>query len=100
MAHLLSYLHRAFAASVAIADRSAGDSRAARASAPARPLRTLPDDMIGASSISPVAMRMTVTAQPIKSAGRFCPCGPFGILSSLFHHTQPQRSTDRTSSSI
>ena len=33
----------------------------------------------GASSISPVAIFATWTAQPTTSAGRFWPCGPLGI---------------------
>src|SRR5690349_18457909 len=34
----------------------------------------------GFSSISPVAIRITLTALPITSAGRFCPFGPLGIF--------------------
>jgi hypothetical protein len=34
------------------------------------------------SAICPVAIRMTLTAAPITSAGRFSPRGPFGILTS------------------
>jgi hypothetical protein len=34
------------------------------------------------SSISPVAIRITRTALPITSAGRFSPLGPFGIQRS------------------
>jgi hypothetical protein len=35
------------------------------------------------SSISPVAIRITLTAVPIISRGRFSPLGPTGILRSL-----------------
>lgn len=36
------------------------------------------------SPSSPVAMRATITAQPIASAGRFCPFGPLGTVVSPF----------------
>jgi hypothetical protein len=40
----------------------------------------------GSSSVSsPVAIRMTLTALPITSAGRFSPLGPRGIFG---HHTK------------
>jgi hypothetical protein len=77
-ADCLAYFHRAAAAFLAIFFRSSPERLSARAFAPARPDRMRPDFGTG-SSISPVAMRMTWTALPITSAGRFSPLGPRGI---------------------
>jgi hypothetical protein len=43
----------------------------------------LPEGFVKISVTSPVAMRPTIMAQPIASAGRLCPCGPLGILPPL-----------------
>jgi hypothetical protein len=75
----LAYPQRAAAAFLAIVLRLLGVNLAARASPPALPLRTLPDFAVVVSEISPVAIRMTWTALPITSAGRFSPLGPRGI---------------------
>jgi hypothetical protein len=74
------YPQRAAAAFLAIDLRLLGVNFAARAFAPAFPLRTLPDFTCTVSTISPVAIRMTWTALPITSAGRFSPLGPLGIV--------------------
>jgi hypothetical protein len=55
------------------------DSFAARALPPLRPSSAAALCGLGVSSTSPVAIRMTCTALPITSAGRFSPFGPLGI---------------------
>lgn len=42
------------------------------------------------SSSSPVAIRITRTAFPMTSAGRFCPCGPFGMVRSYRRSGRPK----------
>ncbi len=75
--------HRLFAAFLAISCRLASDSLSARTFPPIFP----PLARLGAiplvSSISPVAIRPTMTAAPITSAGRFSPRGPRGIRFAL-----------------
>src|SRR6185437_501482 len=79
--------HRASAAFFAIRARSSGVRFAARAFAPAWPLRVLPDFL--SSGSSPVAIFITITAAPITSPGRFSPFGPLGKQASycLADHT-------------
>jgi hypothetical protein len=68
------------AAFAAISFRRAGVSALARALLPARPLRTFPADfLLPGSSNFPIAIRMTWTALPMTSAGRFSPLGPLGM---------------------
>jgi hypothetical protein len=73
------FLQRDSAARRAISRRFSGDNSMARARPPASP----PFARFGAlplvSSISPVAIRATMTAAPITSAGRRSPLGPRGI---------------------
>ena len=74
--------HRALAAALAICVRLDCESLAARASPPFLPRNTaalLLPSSVSDSSISPVAIFITVTAFEITSAGRFWPLGPFGI---------------------
>jgi hypothetical protein len=54
-------------------------SVAARAFPPFAPSSAAPLRSGSTSSSSPVAIRITFTALPITSAGRFSPCGPLGI---------------------
>src|SRR5689334_7140864 len=56
--------------------------------------RSLPSSDGGASSSSPVAIRATLTAAPITSAGRCSPLGPLGIRLDLpgRHEEQPEAS--------
>src|SRR5947209_2125993 len=65
---------------------------AERAFAPVLPERTLPDGAFSFSSISPVAIFAMVTMQPMASAGRFCPCSPFGIKLPFGYLRQAYRS--------
>ena len=74
------YPHFTSAAFFAIAARCFAVSFAARAFPPTLPLLTLPDGSGDSSSNSPVAILATIIAQPMISAGRFCPYGPLGIL--------------------
>src|SRR5579871_2704496 len=84
----LHCFHLAAAAFWAISLRSFAVSFWARAFAPACPLLVRPDFLL--SSISPVAIRPTMIAAPMTSAGRFSPLGPFGIRSfPPFHRTAP-----------
>jgi hypothetical protein len=78
---LAIYPQRCAAAFLAMAVRSSCDRFCARAFDPACPERTLPDGFFKTSRISPVAMRPTIMAQPMASAGRFWPWGPCGIKS-------------------
>jgi len=71
--------HLAAAAFAAISRRSSLVNFSARAFALAYPERTRPDFSASVSSISPVAILATVTAQPTTSAGRFCLIGPVGM---------------------
>lgn len=83
---LFSYLHlpqRPFAAALAISARFSGDKDLARARPPLRPNRAASDSGPRFSSISPVAIRPTMTAAPITSAGRFSPLGPLGMGSTI-----------------
>src|SRR5438309_2032458 len=65
--------------------RSAFVSDLARALAPARPLRTLPDLGLGCSSSSPVAILATMTAAPINSA-TYLPMSPTIPRQGLFDY--------------
>lgn len=40
--------------------------------------------LVKLDSISPVAISAIVIARPIASAGRLCPCGPFGMCSTRY----------------
>ena len=74
--------HRAVAAFFAISIRRVAERFFARTSPPMVPPaapRTAEPDSSSFSSISPVAIRMTWTALPITSAGRFWPWGPLGM---------------------
>ncbi len=42
-----------------------------------------PDVFVGAALLSPIAIRMTWTALPITSAGRFSPLGPRGMAAPV-----------------
>src|SRR5450432_3668207 len=75
------FFHLAEAAVRAISDRSVGERALARALPPLA--RFWP--LLGTSSISPVAIRMTWTALPITSAGGFSPFGPRGIPTNIPH---------------
>jgi hypothetical protein len=71
------------AARRAISARRSGVIFAARAFPPRLPssAAALLARLVSNSSLSsPVAIRMTLTAAPITSAGRFSPRGPFGML--------------------
>jgi hypothetical protein len=63
----------------AISERRSEDRLALRAFAPASPDLVFLDEGL-VSSISPVAILATMIAAAAVSAGRFCPCGPFGII--------------------
>ena len=82
--------HLARAAFVAMLRRVAWDSLDARARPPKRPsataARLLPSSVWPDSSISPVAIFMTVTALPMTSAGRLWPFGVRDMLSDK-HNT-------------
>jgi hypothetical protein len=71
---------RAFAAVLAISERLSGLKRLDRASPPL----ALFGEVAGfpTSSISPVAIRPTITARAMELAGRFCPCGPLALKTS------------------
>jgi hypothetical protein len=69
------------AAFFAISERRSADKFAFRALAPASPDFVFLDGG-RVSSISPVAILATMIAAAAVSAGRFCPCGPFGITAS------------------
>ncbi len=79
-------LHLAADAARAISLRRSGVSATARAGPPLRPPFARFGIFRGSlvSSISPVAIFATMTAQPITSAGRRSPLGPFGTLRA--HH--------------
>jgi hypothetical protein len=65
--------------------RRSGESRTARALPPRDPsfaAAFLARSVSSSSVSSPVAIRMTLTALPITSAGRFWPWGPRGMASS------------------
>ena len=79
--HRHSPVHRAAAARRAISLRLCGVSAAERAFAPAKPPLRLAGCVSRVSSISPVAILATVTAQPTTSAGRRSPLGPLAMLS-------------------
>lgn len=73
--------HRFFAAFCAISERLFPDIAFARAFPPLLPSSAAAD--LGAalvSIISPVAIRPTMIAAPITSAGRRSPLGPLGIV--------------------
>jgi hypothetical protein len=70
--------HRPLAAFWAIWRRRSGVSFLARETPPLRPSAAA-DSCLRLSEISPVAIRMTWTALPMTSAGRFSPLGPRGI---------------------
>jgi hypothetical protein len=74
--------HLFSAAALAISDLRAGLVRAALVLQPRFPnsAAALLTRSVSSSSVSsPVAIRMTLTALPITSAGRFSPRGPLGI---------------------
>src|SRR5579862_9046689 len=76
--------HLALAPAWAIADRSDDDSRLALALPPRLPSSAAADFTESSFSVSsPVAIRMTLTALPITSAGCFSPRGPLGIGSLM-----------------
>ena len=78
------------AAFFAMARRLVAESALALACPPLRPSSTaalfLPFSVTPDSSISPVAIFMTVTAFEITSAGRCWPFGPFGIAYRYASH--------------
>ena len=76
-----SHLHLVFAAAHGVSERSFSATPTERASALAKPFFRLADCFNRMSSISTVAILATVTAQPITSAGRRSPLGPFAMLS-------------------
>src|SRR6185437_9888936 len=77
--------HRFAAAFLAISARRFFESVAALALPPRLPSSAAALLVAGdrSSSSSPVAIRMTLTALPITSAGRFSPRGPLGMLNPL-----------------
>src|SRR4051812_23353010 len=75
--HLLSTPLRA------ISWRFSGERVSARALPPALPPAARPGALDGLSSISPVAIRPTMTAAELVSAGRRTPLGPFGTATAL-----------------
>jgi hypothetical protein len=80
---------RAAAAFRAIAARRLGVIRAALALPPRLPSSAAALLALSSSSVSSqVAIRMTLTAAPITSAGRFSPRGPLGIA-ALFAQLSP-----------
>src|SRR5271156_6574955 len=80
----VSYFFQRFAAAFrAISPRRSGDIALALAAPPLAPsafaLGSLPSSVGSVSTSSPVAIRITLTALPMTSAGRFWPLGPVGI---------------------
>lgn len=63
-----------------ISSRLAGESFSALAFPPALPLTARPGAFPSLSTISPVAIRPTMTAAEFVSAGRRTPLGPLGIV--------------------
>jgi hypothetical protein len=53
---------------------------------------SLPSSGAKSSASSPVAMRMTLTALPMTSVGRFSPSGPIGIRTPHHFHRHRKQS--------
>ena len=76
------FLQRAAAAFCAISLRRSLVKTLERAAPPLIPPARLPW-LTGDSSISPVAIFIVMIAQATVPAGRFCPCGPVGMMFSF-----------------